>query len=376
MLDPGLANMNATERPETSALLERVMDSLRERFAVIDHARTILAVNVAALPHDLTKEDILGKNVFEIYPNLVAQGLVEVIDRVFETGEPHIELYVQHQRSDGFTGYHHRKIIPLKHGDTVEAVSIIIENVHEERVAQLRARQFEVEYKELIEHLRLVSFELDATGKFVYVNNAVSPLFGYSPSDLIGKPFTRFVVDEDVGHMWHVFWQIVNQGRPSGVSENRFRTASERVVHMRWNIHPVYDIAGKIVGCRGVGEDITEAAERISALEESRGLFQQTFQVLPHPVFIVKNGEISGMNRAAHRIVNAVHEHMLHRPFIELFVEEDRPRARTFLHDVNEHGRMHFDARLQTNTETYVLHHLLGTRVRDGIVVAFDGKNA
>lgn len=285
-------------------ILERVMDCLRERFVVIDRNYRVLVVNEAALPNSVRKHDILYKTLFDVYPNLQQQGFKPLIDKVFATGEPYNDIYVRHTTVDGFTGYHNRKLIPFKDATgNVEGVILVVENVHEERVAQLQNKQTEYEYTQLIETLQLVSFELNASGTIVRINKAVGPVLGYEPGELLGKSFTRNIHPDDVRGTWHVYWQIVNLRKPFGVCENRFKAADGTHITMRWSIHPLYDSNGAVVGCRGVGENITAVAERMSEMQEQTKMYDQTIEVAPLPLLVVQNGCIRKINRAAQRLL-------------------------------------------------------------------------
>jgi PAS domain S-box-containing protein len=286
-------------------LFERVMDCLRERFVLIDREYKILIVNEAALPNISKKEDVVSHNLFEVYPNLLQQGFKDLIDTVFLTGNPHTEFYVRHTTIDGFTGYHHRKIIPLKNADdAVEGVIVVVENVHEERLAQLHTKQTEFEYAQLIDTLQLVSFELNASGSFVQVNNAVKPVFGYEPHELIGQSFTRRIHPDDVRGTWHIYWQIVNLGKLFGVCENRFLAVDGTYVNMRWNIHPIHGEHGSVVGCRGVGENITADQALLEEIKDSLRLCESAMQVAPMPMFIVRQDAVIKANRALLKLLH------------------------------------------------------------------------
>lgn len=363
MMTTSVTSPMAVEIP-TAALLGRVMDALREKFVIVDREYRIVAINAAAKPNKLTREQVLGRKMFDIFPNLQEQGFGEHIDRAFQNKESFTEQYVPHRTVDGFFGYHHRKFFPVMDGDEVTHVIIITENVHEERMAQLQARAVEGEYRQLIETLHLVSFELDAAGRFVHVSNAVTPLFGYAPQQLIGQSMTHYLHRDDVGATWHVYWQIVNQGRPYGICENRFRTSNDTFINMRWSVHPIYDARGAVAGCRGVGEDISEDARKIHALEEAHNLFRNVFQVSPQALIIVRSDAVYAMNRLAHRIALAKRDELNGMPFSQLFVHADRDMVRSIMASTDVNGRCVCSARLLRRTGEIMYTHLTCVRMR------------
>ena len=58
-------------------------------------------------------------------------------------------------------------------------------------------RASEEKYRNLVENISDVVFEIDAQGAVTYVSPVVRNLFGYEVEDLIGKPFLGFVHPED-----------------------------------------------------------------------------------------------------------------------------------------------------------------------------------
>jgi len=284
---------------------ERVMDCLHERFVLVGTDLTILIVNEAALPNFVKKEAVLGRNLFDVYPNLQQQGFEKILQGVMATGEPLVELSVEHTTIDGFSGFHHRKVLPFKNSaGVIEGALIVVENVHEEHLAHVQSKQTEFEYTQLIETLQLVSFELNASGTIVDINKAVKPVLGFDQEQLIGKSFTSCIHPDDVRMTWHIYWQIVNLGKPFGVCENRFATSEGSYIHMRWNIHPLYDKHGAVIGCRGVGENITADRTMLQDLRSEIRLYDETLQVSPSPIIVVKNGEIIKINRAFHKLMH------------------------------------------------------------------------
>jgi PAS domain S-box-containing protein len=284
---------------------ERVMDCLHERFVLVSLDLTILIVNEAALPNFVKKDDVVGRKLFEVYPNLLNQGFNKIIESVIATSNPYIELFAKHTTIDGFSGFHHRKVLPFKndHGE-IEGVLVVIENVHEEHLAQVQSQHTEFEYAQLIETLQLVSFELNASGTIIDINKAVKPVLGFSPEQLIGRSFTSCIHPDDVRSTWHIYWQIVNLGKLFGICENRFSTSDGSYVHMRWNIHPLHDVSGAIIGCRGVGENITADRTALQELRDEIRLCDEALQVAPIPIIVVQGGEILRINRAFYKLLH------------------------------------------------------------------------
>lgn len=350
---------------------ERVMDCLHERFVLVDLDLTILIVNEAALPNFVKKEDVVGKKIFDVYPNLLQQGFDKIIRAVIATNNPHVELFATHTTVDGFSGYHHRKVLPFKNSTgEVEGVLVVIENVHEEHLAQVQSQHTEFEYTQLIETLQLVSFELNATGAIVDINKAVKPVLGFEREQLIGKSFTSCIHPDDVRMTWHIYWQIVNLGKLFGVCENRFITAEGLYVHMRWNIHPMYDSHGAIIGCRGVGENITADRTMLQELRNEIRLSDEALQVAPIPLLIVKKGEVIKINRAFHKLMHISMRSKI--PTLESIGDQLQTHAIRIVCELAEKvGTARESVAISKNGVATDV-HISAIRIHDAIVVAIE----
>jgi two-component system, cell cycle sensor histidine kinase and response regulator CckA len=76
------------------------------------------------------------------------------------------------------------------------------------RAAHDRLRDSESRYRDLVENLDDVVFSLDPLGTIEYVSSAVAS-YGYTPADLIGKPFQTIVHPDDVGPITASFGQTL-----------------------------------------------------------------------------------------------------------------------------------------------------------------------
>ncbi len=353
---------------------ERVMDCLHERFVLVGLDLAILIINEAALPNFVKKEDVIGRNLFDVYPNLLQQGFNKIIETVIATNNPHVELFTKHTTIDGFSGFHHRKVLPFKNPTgEVDGVLIVVENVHEEHLANVQSQHTEFEYTQLIETLQLVSFELDARGIIVDINKAVKPVLGFERDHLIGKSFTSCIHPDDVRMTWHIYWQIVNLGKLFGVCENRFTTADGLFVDMRWNIHPMYDSHGAIIGCRGVGENITADRTVLQELRNEIRLYDETLQAAPTPLLVVRNGEIIKINRAFHKLMHVSTRSKT--PTLDSVGEQLRTNAiRTICESAEKLGTARESVNISKNgilTDA----HIIAIRIHNAIVVAIEPVN-
>ncbi len=110
-------------------------------------------------------------------------------------------------------------------------------------------------YRTLVENLNEIIYTLDLKARVTYVTPNIKEISGYSPSELIGKPFIQFVHPEDKKGRLKLFAKII-----LGIkipSEYRFVTKDGRSVWVRTCARPL-SRKGRIKGIQGVLTDITD----------------------------------------------------------------------------------------------------------------------
>ncbi|MFH1123046.1 MAG: PAS domain S-box protein, partial [Pseudomonadota bacterium] len=102
------------------------------------------------------------------------------------------------------------------------------------------------------------------------ISPAVKPLTGHDPSEMIGRPLSDFVYEEDIPRMKRQFARLKSQARRQG-GEYRILDKSRIVKWIRASERPVFE-KNRVIGSRGVATDITKqkwAEERLHLLSEA-----------------------------------------------------------------------------------------------------------
>lgn len=155
-----------------------------------------------------------------------------------------------------------------------------LENLVQQRTADLR--QTTERFRNLIQNLPDVVYELDAGGQVTFISKAVGPMLGYEPGEMLGKAWSDFIAPEDRGH-FEEERKRTEAGDKLSIVALRHQTKDGQ---MRWlSIHSraLFDAGANPVGRLGVARDVSSEvlAERtirelsgrlINAQEEERKL--------------------------------------------------------------------------------------------------------
>ncbi|PKN83845.1 MAG: diguanylate cyclase, partial [Deltaproteobacteria bacterium HGW-Deltaproteobacteria-1] len=119
-------------------------------------------------------------------------------------------------------------------------------------------RQSEQRYRTILEEMDEAYFEVDLSGNYTYVNDAISRLLGYPKEELLGTTFRKQVNEEDTALLYGAFGKIFTNGKPvRDISYKAIRKDGE-VRYAEIAGFPIQNQKGEVIGFRGIGRDVTE----------------------------------------------------------------------------------------------------------------------
>ena len=110
---------------------DRILKSVNLGVYTVDTAKVITSWNSKmAEMSGIPVEQAIGKRLDELFPNLVAEGVIERVDRVLQSGKKE-KLRLLHRQLNGTDRFQKRRLAPLRDGDNVTGVVIIVEDITE-----------------------------------------------------------------------------------------------------------------------------------------------------------------------------------------------------------------------------------------------------
>ena len=138
-------------------------------------------------------------------------------------------------------------------------------DISERNKAEKALKASEEKYRDLVEKVSDVIYSADMEGQITYLNPAVEDLVGLTPEQLVGQPFAKFILPEDLDRLQKNVQELFSGSVPGSAEYRIIRPSGE----MRW-IHvtsqPFKD-GDQITGVQGVLTDITER-KKVEAQQE------------------------------------------------------------------------------------------------------------
>jgi PAS domain S-box-containing protein len=204
---------------------------------------------------------LVGKTAREALPELEAQGLLRLAERVYRTGEPYLakEFPVAVSTPSGektvfMNGVYH----PLRGPDgSIEGVMVFAYEVTDQVLARKKVEEAERLFRTLTNHAPVGIFLSTAEGDCEFVNPRWCELAGLSPEEARGKGWAEALHSEDRERVFREWYEAALAGR-TFESRYRFRTPQGRVSWLQGAAVALRDSKGLLTGYLGTITDITE----------------------------------------------------------------------------------------------------------------------
>jgi len=157
--------------------------------------------------------------------------------------------------------------------------------IAERKAAESALRESEDRYREFIEGTDNIVTQVDASGRFTYVNRVAAELYGRSQEACVGQTAFDFVLPEDRERTRQAFASWVAKGLERTTFENKQMSANGDVRALVWNIHLHYE-DGRLAYVNSIAQDITGLLRAESQLRESREFLERIVDNIPDPVFV------------------------------------------------------------------------------------------
>ncbi len=165
---------------ESEANLRAIIEATDDVFILLDKNGTVLESNeIHARRLGLTRDELLGKNVFELLPAEIGYKRKSFVEEAFRSGKPN-------RNEDVRAGiWNEISIYPVKIKDQkVEKVAVFAKNITEKKENELKLTASEEKFRGLFENMTQGVFYQAADGFLIDANNAALNLLGLGRSQI------------------------------------------------------------------------------------------------------------------------------------------------------------------------------------------------
>lgn len=175
--------------------LQVILDSMPAKIWYKDRNNRLVRVNKAFAEYmGVSKENLEGKPLCDLFPSDIAQKCWEEDKEVITTGQPKTDILDRHESAQGARWFSTGKV-PCrdKDGNIIGTINFSVD-ITERKKAEESLRESEEKFRTIFGSATDVMVLLDITGRILNVNKKAIEAFGGSKEELIGKHFARACV--------------------------------------------------------------------------------------------------------------------------------------------------------------------------------------
>ncbi|WMN10777.1 PAS domain S-box protein [Marivirga salinae] len=196
-----------TEKVLNKKIIERaleekknILESISDSFYALDNDYNFTYVNKSALKAiRKSRNELIGKNIFDVFPRLENTVFEEYLDKVKENGQPaQFEFYYHY-----FDQWFDESIYPSQDGFSVYFKDITKRKI----ISQALAESYEKE-SEILESISDAFYAIDHDFNFTYLNQKAEKLLNIKKEDALGK------------NIWEIFQYAKNS-----IAEKEYKTS-------------------------------------------------------------------------------------------------------------------------------------------------------
>jgi len=274
----------------------------------------------AAMSGCTVKEAIGGKMP---HPCMIPVPRLEEMRAAVRSGKEWRGEFGCHRKS-GETYWESTTVTPI-HTEEGESASLlwVREDITEHRLADQALREAQEKFRNLVETISDLVWEVDRNGVYTYVSPKVRDLLGYEPEEVVGKTPFDLMPAVEARRVKEIFAGAIARREPFHGLENVNLHKDGRRVVIETSGTPIFEGDGKFLGYRGVDRDIGDRKRAEEMLRVSEERFRRLFEQSEEPQILFRKGtaEILDANPAATKLHGQSLEELL-RGGLALFVPQ------------------------------------------------------
>jgi PAS domain S-box-containing protein len=287
--NPGYRQFEA-DYSRSYQIVQNLTSAPNEIALLFDTAGKLIFVNHTFLHRfDKRPEDILGKQLQDIFPPELAQKRIEIIQETVRTGLP------RRFEDKGMTGYFDNTVYPIfsAQGEVIQVV-VLARDISERRQMEESLRRNQELLTTILNNVPVIIFAINRQGIFTLIDGQALNQLNIQQEQIFGKH-----VSQVFSHMGGSFPALERSLNGENVT---FLDRSNGSRLYEVHISPLRDPQGAIIGTIGIGIDITEKQQVQDELQDSKRQLETILETAADGITVIDTrGRVVFANLAAAR---------------------------------------------------------------------------
>jgi PAS domain S-box-containing protein len=144
------------------------------------------------------------------------------------------------------------------------------ESQQELLIREEELRQSQERYKNIIENIEEGYFETDLNGRFIFANNALLKITGYTVDEVMDPDFRLYGSGDTEIEMSSIFRELYKAGKPADIIDFEITTKDNEKKIIEMSSNGILDSNDEIIGSRGIIRDVTRKKKELEEAFKTR----------------------------------------------------------------------------------------------------------
>jgi PAS domain S-box-containing protein len=209
--------------------------------------------------------------------------------------------------------------------ELVEAIEGLRKEITDRTSAEAQLKQSEEKYRTILETMEEGYYEVDIAGNFVFFNETIEKILGYSKAELLGMNDRQYTDEKNIKKLFKAFNTVYKTGRPVRRFDWEIISKDGTRKYVEASVSLIGNDGGPPTGFRGMVRDITDRKLADEALRVSEEKYRLLVDNANDGIFIVQEGRIKFGNPKSLGLFEYRADELAEIPYIDLIHPQDRP---------------------------------------------------
>ncbi len=310
---------------DTRDYLDKIINSIGDPIHVKDRQHRVILVNDAACKlFGRSREEILGRTAYELFPSQENADISwQKDEEVFTTGEENVNEEANTYAPGVIYTVLVKKTLYMDKSGNKFLVGVT-RDITDRKRAEEALRESEERYRQLSEDMPVFVSAFLPDGTVTYLNKTLAAWEDLAPAEMIGRNFYEFLSPDDQEKVRSILGALTPQ-QPIETHEQRYLRRDGRVVYHEWTNRAFFDVVGQPTRYQAVGLDITSRKQAEEALQESEIKYSLLINNANDSIIVAQDGLLKFVNPKTLSLLGVYSEQeLIDRPFPQFIHPDDR----------------------------------------------------
>ena len=305
-----------------STELNNVFSRITDAFIAFDNNWNYTYLNKqAAELHGRSIEELMGKNVWEEYPQVMSEPFYDALHTAKRTREPQrVQLYYSE-----IDKWYEDLIYPSEDG-----ISVYYHDITRRKQAELALQLAHEKLNSHINNTPMGVVEFDNNRRVITWSHRAEEIFGWTEAEMLEKEdaLQALVFKDDIPQLQRSMDGFASMEADKRVMHLRNYTKNNTIIYCDWYNSVLKDNKGKVTGIMSLVQDVTLKKRTESSLKEAEEKFRNLVEQSMVGVYIIQDTRCAYANPRLEQITGySIAELMNMNSILEIVHEDDREKV-------------------------------------------------